>query len=68
MVFKLQIYNCVSNLQVGAQAAGAILDMIDKGLNVKHLHIVGHSLGGQMAGVIGRTVYKESNETIKLPR
>ncbi|XP_037903034.1 lipase member I-like [Hermetia illucens] len=54
--------------KVGAQAAGAILDMIDKGLNVKHLHIVGHSLGGQMAGVIGRTVYKESNETIKLPR
>lgn len=42
--------------------------MIDKGLSVERLHLVGHSLGAQMAGVIGRTIQRESNGAIKLPR
>ncbi|CAD7079403.1 unnamed protein product [Hermetia illucens] len=61
--------NAVKNVfKIGAQAAGAILDMIDKGLSVERLHLVGHSLGAQMAGVIGRTIQRESNGAIKLPR
>lgn len=32
------------------------------------MHIVGHSLGGQMAGMIGRKIKEKSNNTIKLRR
>lgn len=32
------------------------------------LHIVGHSLGGQLAGMIARKVKEKSNKTIKLKR
>lgn len=32
------------------------------------LHIVGHSLGAQLAGQIGRTITEKSNGLIKLQR
>lgn len=32
------------------------------------LHIVGHSLGGQMAGIMARKIKEKSNKTIKLKR
>lgn len=38
------------------------------GLDVKKVHIVGHSLGAQMAGYMGRTVLILSNGTITISR
>lgn len=42
--------------------------MINNGLDFNKLHIVGHSLGGQMAGNLGRKIKEKSNNTIKLRR
>jgi pimeloyl-ACP methyl ester carboxylesterase len=42
--------------------------MINNGLDANRLHIVGHSLGGQMSGMIGRKIKEKSNNTIKLKR
>lgn len=54
--------------QVGADLGAVVVDMINSGLSLQRLHIVGHSLGGQMAGVLGRTVQKVSSGAILLPR
>lgn len=55
-------------LQLGPKMAEVILDWIDEGLNVQTFHIVGHSLGGQMSGVIGRSVYKKSRGETQIER
>lgn len=38
------------------------------GLDLNRLHLVGHSLGGQMAGMIGREVVRISKKTKKVKR
>lgn len=48
--------------------AEVILDWFDEGLNVETFNIVGHSLGGQMSGVIGRSVYKKSRGETQISR
>lgn len=45
-----------------------VLDWIDEGLDVNKFHIVGHSLGAQVAGMIGRSVIKKSSGESKLVR
>ncbi|RLU19237.1 hypothetical protein DMN91_007794 [Ooceraea biroi] len=41
---------------VGAGVAMALNEMVNSGFNPEKLHIVGHSMGGQVAGYIGRKV------------
>lgn len=48
--------------------AEVILDWFDEGLNVDTFHLVGHSLGGQMCGVIGRSVYKKTRRETQVLR
>lgn len=48
--------------------AEVILNLVDEGLDIDKLHIVGHSLGSQMAGIIGRNVIKKSAGEIKIAR
>ncbi|CAD7079402.1 unnamed protein product [Hermetia illucens] len=61
--------NAVQNVyKVGADLGTVLVDMIKGGLSLERLHIVGHSLGGQMSGVVGRTVQKVSGGKIILPR
>lgn len=48
--------------------AEAILDWFDEGLNVDTFHLVGHSLGGQMCGVIGRSVHKKTRGEMQIVR
>lgn len=48
--------------------AEVILDWFDEGLNADTFHIVGHSLGGQMSGIIGRSVSKKSRGETQLHR
>lgn len=55
-------------LQLGNLLADTFLDLINNGLDVNKFHLVGHSLGGQMAGIIGRKIKEKSNKTIKLKR
>ena len=47
---------------VGRVLATAIDEMIDEGLPLNSLHIIGHSMGAHVAGFIGRLT------TSKLPR
>lgn len=37
--------------------------MFDAGLELENFHLVGHSLGGQMSGYIGRKIQSMSNNT-----
>lgn len=48
--------------------AEVVLDWFDDGLNVDTFHLVGHSLGGQMCGVIGRSVFKKSRSETQISR
>ncbi|XP_062547945.1 endothelial lipase isoform X1 [Armigeres subalbatus] len=52
----------------GYKLGSIILAMINSGLDVDKLHLVGHSLGGQLAGFAGRTVISLSDKKIKLKR
>lgn len=45
-----------------------LISHLDSGLDLRRLHIVGHSLGAQLAGIIGRTVYQESKKCNKIGR
>lgn len=58
----------VNAKQLGPVLAKYLLEHFDKGLDINKLHIVGHSLGGQMAGIIGREIYARSKKTKKLKR
>lgn len=40
----------------------------DKGLNDQRVHLIGHSLGAQLAGIIGRDVIQRSNNQRKIRR
>ncbi|KAG7190862.1 hypothetical protein KM043_006925 [Ampulex compressa] len=47
---------------VGTAVAGALDKMVEHGLDPSRLHIVGHSLGAQVAGYVGR------NSSFEVPR
>lgn len=53
---------------VGNCVAKMLITLFAAGMKVADLHIFGHSLGGQMGGVIGKGVKTISNNAISLPR
>ncbi|CRL04727.1 CLUMA_CG017787, isoform A [Clunio marinus] len=57
-----------NSVKLGNILADTILDLVNNGLDVNKLHLVGHSLGGQMAGYIARKIKDKSCNTIKLKR
>ncbi|XP_053958549.1 lipase member H-A isoform X2 [Anastrepha ludens] len=59
------VINCK---QLGSVLARTLVAMFELGLDINKLHLVGHSLGGQMAGIIGREVYRRSGKKKKVPR
>lgn len=57
--------------QIGRIVGNMLFNEFSNGLlERKHLHIVGHSLGAQMAGFIGRTIIKlpENTDGLKVKR
>ncbi|XP_055839853.1 phospholipase A1 member A-like [Episyrphus balteatus] len=46
----------------------SFLDLIDAGLDVNSLSLVGHSMGAVTIGLIGREIYKKTNGSVLLPR
>ncbi|XP_032592024.1 lipase member H-A-like [Drosophila grimshawi] len=54
--------------RLGSHLATVLLEMFDQGLDIEKLHIVGHSLGGQLAGNTGREILKQSNGVKKIKR
>lgn len=53
---------------VGDKVAQVVLGLITAGLPLSNVHVVGHSLGGQMAGLIGKRVQIYSDNQMKLDR
>ncbi|CAD7079410.1 unnamed protein product [Hermetia illucens] len=53
---------------IGILAADRLLKMFKNGLDVEKFHLLGHSVGGQAIGKIGREVIALSNGKVKLPR
>lgn len=51
---ELYPFAAVSVKTVGITVARALDDMVAAGLDPSTIHIVGHSLGSQIAGAIGR--------------
>lgn len=45
-----------------------VLDWVDEGLDINRFHIVGHSPGAQIAGMIGRCAFRKSDGETKLSR
>lgn len=45
-----------------------VLNAVRKGLDVQKFHVVGHSLGAQLCGYMGRKIIQQSNHAVKLPR
>lgn len=63
------IFDVVPNAkQLARKMSEIVLDWIDEGLDVNKFHVVGHSLGGQLAGIIGRYVHRKSTGESKLVR
>lgn len=58
----------VNAKQLGPVLAKLLIGMFDNGLDINKFHLVGHSLGGQVSGIVGREIYKRSQKTKKLKR
>lgn len=58
----------VNAKQLGSVLAKKLIEMFDNGLDINKFHLVGHSLGGQMSGIVGREVYRRSKKTKRLRR
>lgn len=56
------------NFQLSKQIANTFIHWFSKGLCDKTFHLIGHSLGGEMCGMIGRAVQDQSNGAYKLGR
>lgn len=56
------------NFQLSKQIANTFIHWFSKGLCDKTFHLIGHSLGGEMSGMIGRAVQDQSNGAYKIGR
>lgn len=54
--------------RIGEFLGKVFLNMRISGFNLDKFHLLGHSLGGHLSGHIGRSVFNNSNYTIKLKR
>lgn len=59
------IYFC---LQLGKPLGDVILNAFSRGLDIEKFHVVGHSLGGQLAGLCAKEIINKSNGQRKLKR
>lgn len=67
-IFQFVSYVSFFCFQLGPIIASDLLELFAKGLNLEQFHLVGHSLGGQLVGVIGRSVTNMSKKKTVLRR
>lgn len=48
--------------------ASVVVSALKNGLESDKFHVVGHSLGAQLAGAMGRKIITQSNQSLKLKR
>lgn len=56
------------NIKLASPIASVVLKWFDRGLNDKLVHLIGHSLGAHLAGLIGRDVIERTNNRRKIRR
>ncbi|XP_031626943.1 lipase member I-like [Contarinia nasturtii] len=54
--------------QLATKMSEVVLDWVDEGMDVNRFHVIGHGIGGQMAGMIGRCAHRKSEGETKLMR
>lgn len=55
-------------IKLGKFIGEKIIELANTGFDISKLHLVGHSLGGQLVGYIGRTVIEKSDKKLKIKR
>lgn len=55
-------------IKLGPKLADILIELFMEGLHTELFHLVGHSLGGQLAGNVGRNIIAKSNKATKLQR
>lgn len=53
---------------MGTAFAPILMKMFENGLDIEKFHLIGHSLGGQLAGIIGRVLHNQSGNSLMLKR
>lgn len=56
------------NFQMGSSVGRLLQNWFAQGLDINRFHLVGHSLGGQLAGMVGRYIITDSKNEMKLKR
>lgn len=64
----IYVTDMVNVFRVGGRMAKVLLDLFNAGLVIETFHLLGFSLGGQMAGVIGENVQMMTNGEMILER
>lgn len=54
--------------KIAPHITNVMLKWFDKGLDDKRLHLIGHSLGAQLSGLIGRDIIEKTNHMRKIHR
>lgn len=57
-----------NSFQVGELLGRKIIDMNNEGFKIDMIHLIGHSLGGQLMGFTGRSVKANSGDTLQIER
>lgn len=66
---RMVIYKCLLvNVKIAPHIANVVLKWFDRGLNDRRVHLIGHSLGAQLAGLIGRDIIQKTNYGRKIRR
>jgi len=55
-------------VKLGKTLGEMLVDLTNDGFPLESVHLVGHSLGGQLVGYIGRTVIEKSDSKMKIKR
>ncbi|XP_055376067.1 lipase member H-A-like [Condylostylus longicornis] len=63
------ISDAVKNALILGDLLGEVfIRFFKNGMNLEKFHFIGHSLGAQLAGLIGRSIQRNSDGEIKIPR
>lgn len=67
LIYPFKIFSSL-DMKIAPHITTVVMKWFDKGLNDQLVHLIGHSLGAQLAGIIGREVIQRSNNQRKIRR
>lgn len=54
--------------QIGKTLANKLIDLFNNGLDSTKLHLLGHSMGAHIGGLVARKIYEKSKKAFKIKR